>query len=290
MDLVAEAVTGSIGGFVGRSVAYPFDTLKVKLATKAANTGAAQLIRRLLHEEGIGALYRGLPFSALEALYQKFIYVFFYSFLKNSYSRLAGGGPVSAMGSVTCGYLSEMVSVPLCVPFEAMVVQLQSAPPGASQLAIVRSALLTRSGLLAGLRSGQAYILLALKPGFEFALFDALKRAVLARKCRDGEPGSASSPPDSLAPAMAFWLGAAARAVATVLTFPISRAKALTQAGLATNTVSAFRRVLAQEGAMGLYSGLAPELFRGMTQAAVMFMVMEHLRATVRRRLLTEKA
>jgi len=216
--------------------------------------------------------------------------VFFYTFLKNAYSRLAGGAPASAAASVVCGYLSEMGSVPLCVPIEAMVVQLQSAPPGASQLAIVRGALFTRSGLMAGLRSGQAYLLLALKPGVEFALFDALKRAVLSRKLRAGEPGAAPCPPDSLAPAAAFWLGAAARAVATVLTFPISRAKALTQAKLATGFLSAFRRVVEQEGAMALYSGLAPELLRGMTQAAVMFMVMERLRAMVRRRLLTEKA
>lgn len=275
MELLTEGVTGGIGGLVGRSVAFPFDTLKVKRATNSEGTLAA-LVRTILSEEGIPGFYRGLPWSALEALYQKSLYVLLYAALKMRYQRLFGRPP-AVLGSLACGYFSDLVCVPFSMPLEAMVVQLQSAPADVSRADIVRKALFTKQGILTSLKSGRAYFVLSVKPGIEFAIFDRVKRGLLKRL--------ALGPAADLASGTAFLLGAFARAVATCVVYPYARGKALSQAQLAPTALEALREVLRREGPGGLYRGLFMELSRGVTQAAVMFMVMERVRAVVRRSL-----
>ena len=77
--------------------------------------------------------------------------------------------------------------------------------------------------------------------------------------------------------AEAFWVGAFAKALATVITYPYIRAKVLLQrkrpAGDGYDARSAtgvLRQVLAREGARGAYRGLRPQLIKGVTNAALM--------------------
>lgn len=276
MELVAEGVVGGLGGLVGRSVAYPFDTLKVKLATRGAGLKLTDLVRDILKKEGVLGLYTGLQFSSAEAMVQKFLYVFMYNFLKKLYAKLAAR-EMSVLTNIACGYFADLVCVPFCVPFEAMVVQLQSAAAEDSTAEIVRRVLFTREGLVSALKSGRAYIVLSLKPGIEFAFFDVLKKRVL--KARQGVAGASAD----LTPVMAFWLGALCRAVSTLIMYPYSRGKALSQAQKAPTALAAIQQTLSEEGLTALYRGMSMELSRGVTQAAVMFAVMEQLRAVILR-------
>lgn len=278
MELLAEGAAGGIGGLVGRTAAFPFDTMKVKLATREGGTGAAALVAEILREEGFGGFYRGLLFSSFEALYQKFLYVYTYAAFKKAYSRVTGKADPTVVAAVVCGYLADLACVPFSMPLEAMVVQLQSAPVGASRSAIVRAALFTYEGLSSSLKSGQAYFVLSLKPGFEFAIFDRVKGALLKRRALAGLKGGSD-----LQPLTALLFGAVARAVATLLVYPYARGKALSQAKLAPSAYQALLRVLQTEGARAMYQGLGMELLRGVTQAAVMFAVMERVRSVMRR-------
>mmetsp|Transcript_27910 Transcript_27910/g.78959 ORF Transcript_27910/g.78959 Transcript_27910/m.78959 type:complete len:280 (+) Transcript_27910:139-978(+) len=277
MELLVEGVSGGVGGLLGRCVAFPFDSLKVKRATSPGHGSVLQLLRAILAEEGVPGLYRGLRFSALEALYQKFVHVFLYAALRGRYRALTGRDATS-LGNLVCGYLSDLASVPFSVPLEAAVVQLQSAPASASRAEIVRRALFTRDGLRASLKSGNAYFVLSLKPGIEFAIYEKLKAAVVGRQV-GGRGGT------NLAPGAAFLVGAVARALATCCLYPYAHAKARLQAGLAPTAWEALLGVLRAEGPLGLYRGLGMELSRGVTQAAVMFAAMEQVRAAVRRAL-----
>lgn len=272
MELLAEGLTGGAGGSVGRAVAFPFDTLKVKLATgDSGKGGVAATVRRTLREDGLLGFYRGVAFSVAEAMYQKFLYVLVYTSLKDFYKSLARREP-TVLASLLCGYLSDLCCVPFSMPIEAMVVQLQTAAAGASRPAIIRKALFTYEGLSTSLRSGRAYLVLSLKAGLEFAIFDKCKALLLSRRPSEQD----------LAPAVAFSLGAVARAIATAVVYPYARGKALSQAQLAPSAYAAVLQVFRKEGAPALYRGLSMELSRGVTQAAVMFMVMERVRSVIK--------
>mmetsp|Transcript_35577 Transcript_35577/g.81540 ORF Transcript_35577/g.81540 Transcript_35577/m.81540 type:complete len:291 (+) Transcript_35577:65-937(+) len=273
MDLVAEGVVGGIGGLVGRTAAFPLDTLKIKLATGKSGR-LLDVLQSTIANEGILGLYKGLPFSAFEGMYQKSLFGLFYETFKRRYFRYTGVKPRGAVATLF-GYLSDLCCIPFSMPLEAMVVRLQSSEPGVSTAEIIRQGLFTWSGLLKAWSSGRAYFILSWKPGIEFALFDYIK--------------SKRGPGDLDAPT-AFALGAVARAAATCVVYPYVRAKAMTQANLAPNAFAALRLVLVREGPSALYRGLVVELFRGVTQAAVMFMVMERVRSYVRKRLLGSKS
>lgn len=274
MELVVEGISGGLGGLLGRAAAFPFDTLKVRLATNSDGSLFA-LLKRIIAEEGVFALYRGLlPFSALEATEQKALYVLNYAAIKSLLRRLCGEPGILA--TVFCGYLSDLLCVPISVPVEALVVQLQTNGSNGSHLStwqVLQQALFTREGLATAMKSGRAYFVLSLKPGIEFAFFDRIKSMILK--------GSAKE----LQPLTAFFLGAVARAIATCLVYPYVRGKALAQAKLAPNPTAALRKVFSEEGIPALYRGISMEIMRGMTQSAVMFAVMERIRSVVRARM-----
>lgn len=283
MELLVEGVTGGIGGLVGRSAAFPFDTLKVRFATLEAGKSSADLLRQIL-AEGPSSLYRGIPFSAFEATYQKALYVLFYAFCKSTARRLTGRQDPPALANVASGYLSDLACVPFSMPIEAMVVQLQAAPPGASRADIIRKALLTREGLISSIKSGRAYFVLSFKPGIEFAVFDFVKGKILEGR------GKEAADSGTLSSGTAFLLGAVARALGTMVVYPYARGKAMAQSHMAPTAAAALAQVIRTEGVLAMYRGLTMELLRGVTQAAVMFMVMEKVRAVVRRLLLPAPA
>ncbi|CAE7942088.1 Rim2, partial [Symbiodinium sp. KB8] len=248
---------------------------KVKLAT-SSDVSFLALFKRVLSEEGVAGLYRGLfPFSALEAMEQKALYVLNYTALKALLRRLRGREP-GLLATVLLGYISDLLCVPISIPMEALVVQLQTAPPSSSKSEIVHKALFTREGLRAAVKSGSAYFVVSLKPGIEFALFDWLKSKIL-------NAGHAAA--KDLPPLLAFLLGALARGIATCFVYPYVRGKALAQAKLAPSASAALQNVFFDEGPLALYRGLSMEIMRGMTQSAVMFAVMEKIRSEVKWRL-----
>mmetsp|Transcript_63799 Transcript_63799/g.152143 ORF Transcript_63799/g.152143 Transcript_63799/m.152143 type:complete len:303 (+) Transcript_63799:112-1020(+) len=275
MELLAEGVVGGIGGLVGRTAAFPLDTLKIKLATSKAGATLASVLRETLATDGVLGLYKGLPFSAFEGMYQKSLFGLFYETFKRLYQRSTGSKRPKDLVAVLFGYFSDLCCIPFSMPLEAMVVRLQSAPPGASHAEIIRQGLFTWSGLVKAWSSGKAYFILSWKPGIEFALFDLIKQRIQ----RDGKERDLDA-------FTAFGLGAIARAVATCVVYPYARAKAMVQAQLAPHAIAAVRKIIATEGIAALYKGLNVELLRGVTQAAVMFMVMERVRKAVRLRIL----
>eukprot|EP00929_Paragymnodinium_shiwhaense_P058396 TRINITY_DN29238_c0_g2_i1.p1 TRINITY_DN29238_c0_g2~~TRINITY_DN29238_c0_g2_i1.p1 ORF type:complete len:295 (+),score=48.13 TRINITY_DN29238_c0_g2_i1:72-956(+) len=284
MEQVAEGIAGGIGGMIGRSTAYPFDTLKVKRATTASDVGLSQLVRRILQEEGIAGLYRGLGFSAVEALIQKFNYVLYYSLLKAAYRKRFGQEP-SALVGVVCGYLADLACVPTSMPLEKMVIQLQAAKATDSRAEIIRKGLFTWEGIVNAWWSGRVYIIFSWKAGLEFAIFDRLKAAILQAKAASASAGAAAAPRD-LSSGTAFLVGAFARSLATVAFYPYSRGKALSHADLAPSAGEAIKLVLRTDGFLALYKGLGMELLRGVTQASVMFAVMERMRESIRQAVL----
>ncbi|CAE7357568.1 PNC1 [Symbiodinium necroappetens] len=209
------------------------------------------------------------------AMEQKALYVLNYTALKALLRRLRGREP-GLLATVLLGYISDLLCVPISIPMEALVVQLQTAPPSSSKSEIVHKALFTREGLRAAVKSGSAYFVVSLKPGIEFALFDWLKSKIL-------NAGHAAA--KDLPPLLAFLLGALARGIATCFVYPYVRGKALAQAKLAPSASAALQNVFFDEGPLALYRGLSMEIMRGMTQSAVMFAVTEKIRSEVKWRL-----
>ena len=111
-----------------------------------------------------------------------------------------------------------------------------------------------------------------MKPGIELASFDFVKDNLL----RDSEE-------ENLTPIRALGVGALARIIATTIVYPYIRMKTLVNTGSGTGVgiLKTLLDTLGNEGITGLYTGIIFEQFRGASQSAVMFLIMERLRALI---------
>jgi len=96
---------------------------------------------------------------------------------------------------------------------------------------------------------------------------------------------------ENISAAEAFLIGAVAKAIATVLTFPFQVAQSRLRAAQKTSQqgkeeldgmVACLKDVYRTNGAAGLYFGLAPKLMQTVTTAALMFMLYEKIHKSIR--------
>lgn len=290
-EVLIDAASGGLAGMLATTAVYPLEVIKTNLQAqkKRATPGArpprtvAEIVRDVVARDGVMGLYGGCEVAACQAFVEKFIYFSAFESLKRAYARLVGA--LSLPASVLLGYLSDWSHLPITLPAEQVAVRMQMT--GASALDALRQ--VRAEGGLGGLYKGMAaYVVLGLKPAVQNAVFEALKARVLKRV------GSAAK---ELSALQAFCLGAIARAVATLLVFPCTRAKVLMMtrgqdassepAGAPQPRAQGLREVLGQvvreEGVLALYQGVKPELIRGVLSAAVMLMAKEKITARSRR-------
>lgn len=239
------------------------------------------------------ALWRAAPRSPLSQPRAVAACADTYSGLKELYSRLTGG--LSLKATLLIGYVSDWSHLALTMPAEQIAVRMQTKQSGSVLDAL--SAIVAEKGVLGLYRGIAAYVVLGLKPAIQLTVFEALKKRVLARAT-----GSAAS---GLSAAQAFAIGAIARAVATVLVFPCTRAKVLMMTSAAasaqaeggthgggpgtqpsaparTSVLQLLLQSVRDEGPLSLYQGIKPELVRGVLSSAVMLMAKEKIAAANR--------
>lgn len=105
-------------------------------------------------------------------------------------------------------------------------------------------------------------LILVSNPAIHFTVYEALKRRFTARSA-----------------AAFFSMGAAAKAVATVLTYPLQLAQARQRHGSdgRMNTVVLLLAILKEKGPRALYSGLEAKLLQTVLTTALMFMTYEKI-------------
>ena len=144
--------------------------------------------------------------------------------------------------------------------------------------------------------------LLVINPAVHFMALDQLKvmykRLIIQRKKLDKRSSRVRVTAAALSPLEAFFIGAAAKSLATSVTFPLIRAKVLSMSrgrhdlggnrrviGMRNEgeininfaTLDVIREVIRNEGFAGLYKGLGVQLSRSALAAAIMFTTREQL-------------
>lgn len=262
-DLVV-AVAGSVSaGFSTLSV-YPLDTIKTHLNKGTTKDGSRALrtvsdvMREIVQKQGFLSLYSGIRLKIMMSMLQKFFYFFIYNYLSRKISR--GEKSLSMASNLVVGYLSALASVAILTPVEVAQTR--------QQLNKDKS---LREIVLEVLRSGQAYngfqtnLILCINPSIEFTVFDQIKK-------RNGGKLSTSA---------TFWLGAFAKAVATVTTFPHVRAKVLQQSGHPKfqnmDATGIIVRLIATDGPTSVFAGMKAQLVKNVIGAAIMQSVKDRI-------------
>lgn len=296
-----HAVAGSTGTVLATLMLFPLERLKT-LVQVQPGTGLREVFRRVLQEEGPDGFYRGCGPMLQTVGMSNFLYFLLFEGLKD---RLANAdnmpdGEVSPYetlaASAIAGALNMAMTEPLwraCVVAQAQTRAASSTArvadgPGSLAVAVptkvgafgtVRQLWLAEGprALWRGLGSS---LWLVTNPVIQFFAYDMLKAARLSTA--------------DVSSLEAFVMGAIAKALATVLTFPLQVAQARLRNARGASAgsgqrpelqgmIPCLRAVLRENGVGGLYFGLLPKLLQTVTQAAFMFAIYEKVHWVIRR-------
>ncbi|KAF8525946.1 mitochondrial carrier domain-containing protein [Hysterangium stoloniferum] len=256
-----HALAGALGGVFANAAVYPLDTIKTQIQADASHTHDAKLTHKgarldqksiiallfsILREEGISGFYKGFGASMI-----KYAYFFFYTFVRNSYSKrlsrsVKAGAKVPAistameliLGAVAAA-LAQLFTIPVSViatrqqvsrskkrtatyPPQPYPQAVQSAEDEDSDSFMAVGRRIVREdgvgGLWLGIKPG---LVLTVNPAITYGVFERVKGIVLS--------GSAKT---KLPPWYSFAMGAFSKTLATVVTYPYIMAKVRVQASV----------------------------------------------------------
>jgi hypothetical protein len=139
-----------------------------------------------------------------------------------------------------------------------------------------RGAADARGGLYSGLGASLA---LTINPAIQYTVFEQLRQKLMILHNARAQRRGILKPVVELSMFDAFVLGAASKATATVLTYPLVRAKVLQKAGTReedrSSLLGTLKRVHREEGVSGMYKGLDAQLVKTVLAGALTMTIKE---------------
>lgn len=273
-DTLVLAASGAAGSCCASLLTMPLTTAftRLQLDQDRSNTGPLDTMYTLVKEEGLSTLYRGGQSTLAAVSVSNFVY--FYSF--HGLKRVTGSAAQqSALRDLLFACCSGCINVLLTNPL--WVVNARQKMAGLDPTAPRYQGLLDglarisgEEGLGALWNGTRASLLLVSVPAIKFTMYELLKRHYTRLTGRAVGGGSA------------FWLGAGATAVATVLTYPLQLVQARARLGQSKKRVLHMVAVILREsGPAGLFRGLDSKLLQSVLAAGFMFLAYEKIAAAV---------
>ncbi|XP_034658834.1 peroxisomal membrane protein PMP34 [Drosophila subobscura] len=292
-----HAVSGAAGGCIAMSTFYPLDTVRSRLQLEEAGEvrSTKQMIKEIVLGEGFLSLYRGLGPVLQSLCISNFVYFYTFHALKTVTSNGARSQQ-SALKDLLLGCVAGVINTLTTTPFWVVNTRLRMRNVAGTSDEVNKHYNSLVEGLqyvaktegYAGLWSGMIpSLMLASNPALQFMMYELLKRHILT--FTGGELGSLGF----------FFIGAIAKAFATVLTYPLQlvqtklrhRSKETAAAPSTSRQASGQRTesplqmmisILQHSGVRGLFRGLEAKILQTVLTAALMFMAYEKISSTVR--------
>ncbi|KAF5304815.1 hypothetical protein FQR65_LT07832 [Abscondita terminalis] len=204
-ETCVHAIAGAAGSIFAMSTFYPLDTIRFRKQIEDAskdNNGTLKALKSLLETEGFSSLYAGISPVLISLGTSNFVYFYTFHGLKTLLSS-------SVKNDLVIGILAGMTNVflttPLWVVNSRLKVKKQVPYVGLTDgLMHIR-----RTEGLGALWSGiYPSLMLVINPALQFAVYEALKRNI-----------------SSKAAISVFLMGALAKTVSTVITYPLQLAQ-----------------------------------------------------------------
>lgn len=270
---LVQATAGAGGGVFASVVLQPIEVAKTRIQTgQAGDASTMDATLKILREEGVAALYRGLAAKSWEAGSKNFVYFYIYEAMSRATLRHRQIGTAL---NLLLGYIAGVATTTTTMPLEVLSTRLQaSTQSGVTFMGMLRHILQTEG--LVGLYKGFLFnVALCVNPAIQNTTFDQMKAAMI-RTASGGDPKVRVH----LTPLQAFMLGAASKALATVVTYPLVRIKTILQAGEEAEP-GKHQQVSLLRKFCELYRGLGSALLKTILQAALLYMMKDQIASFV---------
>lgn len=278
VEAVGHAVAGGVAGMAAIALFYPLSSVSTRLQVQAREVaagsstsrvpykGTLDAFKRVTSEEGVFALYSGLKASLIGIAASNTVYFYWYSYLREH--ALAQRKELSSLENLGISSLAGVINVISTLPIWVVNtrMQLDTTKSLKEQLYTVYK----EEGIRGFYKGLIPSLILVSNPAVQFMVFERLKSITLKRTSRK-----------RLSATDAFLLGAVAKLVATLVTFPYLLVKSRLQAkgtqGVVkyAGFVDAVTKILKAEGPMGFYKGITSKIVQTVLGAAFMFWTKE---------------
>ncbi|CAH0486488.1 unnamed protein product [Peronospora farinosa] len=307
-----DASAGAMGALFAAVLLYPLDVIKTRKQVdvddskeeeiemdKKAKTQALLLRKKKAHnllvavwlvyrQEGVEGLFAGLSSKVMHTVSSNFVYFYWYSFLKTAMEKHSNT-PITTGMSLLMASTAGALNMSMTLPLEMVNTRAQIEPSyeevsDANDKEKKKRAPRTHHGFIPSL-------VLVSNPSINYTIFDKLKLQLQHSKMAAGNAKRVSS----LTALEAFTLAAIAKAIATIITYPVIRAKVLMQAQkkpiseqqksssghhhakMGNSMVQVLRRIGELEGPGGYFKGCSAQLFNTVLKSALLVMTKEEI-------------
>ncbi|MCJ1432994.1 hypothetical protein MMC27_002353 [Xylographa pallens] len=302
LEALKDITFGSIAGIIGKTIEYPFDTIKVRLQSQPSAlplryAGPLDCMRQSLRADGLSSLYRGVSAPLLGAAIETSSLFFSYRVAQTALRATLYPSPADAAlplsALVACGAASGAFTSLLLTPIELVKCQMQvpvsaGSHRGAGPVAVI-TAVYGHHGL-GGFWHGQLGTLIR-ETGGSAAWFGSYEGAsMLFRRYDNRSRPAVLEDAGALLPPLPLWqqmlAGAAAGVSYNFVFYPADTIKSRMQTADVAERVGGARGTFwsvgkalwRQQGVQGLYRGCGITVARAAPSSAFIFAVYEGLR------------
>lgn len=247
-----EVRSGLVSSVGAEAILFPIDTLK--LQQQVYGGSAALVAKRLLEKQGLGGLYKGLLGRLIQTITSNvgfFVWqtVFVQLSLRQLQVHEPGCQKLGTIAALVVNMLAQQFNRILTTPFD-VVANVNQADPASRGFFSTFLRLARTGGVQELWRGLPVALLLSLNPALMFTLVGKLSD--LIKVLRGHGTSSHLSSTDM------FWISGVSKAVATLLTYPLIRAKAVIQTtgGNHLGLWGMLAQIVGQSGWLGLYQGV----------------------------------
>ncbi|PKY03973.1 mitochondrial carrier [Aspergillus campestris IBT 28561] len=277
-DNIAHALAGAGGGILSMVLTYPLITLstRAQVESKRAQSTTVDAIRRIVQREGFGGLYSGLESALFGISVTNFVYYYWYEWTRSAFERAAdkagrASKKLTTVESMIAGAIAGSATVLLTNPIWVINTRMtarKAEPEGQTAEKKQRTStistlmeLLQKEGPKALFAGVLPALVLVINPILQYTIFEQLKNMVERRR--------------RMTPKDAFYLGALGKILATSITYPYitikSRAHVASRDGPKESLNGSLKRIIKEEGYVGLYKGIGPKVTQSAITAAFLF-------------------
>ena len=274
---LVHAFSGATGSVVAMSLFYPLEILRTRLQVDDRKDliHLLSLVGEVVTEEGWACLYEGIQPVLISLYCSNFIYFYTYTGLKLLVSRrgLSHSAPLDLLIAAVSGSVNVLVTSPIWVVNTR--IKLQNA-----RIRTEGGDVQTRAERYTGLVDGLVKIsreegvsqlwssvlpslILVSNPAIQFMVYEMAKR-------RFKQTGASAL--------SVFVMGAVAKLIATILTYPIQVGQArLRASSREKGLLLCLIELVRNKGVLGLFRGLEAKLLQTVLTSAFMFVIYEKI-------------
>jgi adenine nucleotide transporter 17 len=290
LDSFADGMAGACGGVSAITVFYPLNIIRTKLQTDDPNKqarGMLQVCQDIINEDGWMGMFTGWWGQVVALGVSNFVYFYCYNMLKvivQKKTKMALTPFTNLAVGAGAGVINVLLTTPLWMVSTQLAVQAKNDKASSSRpYTGMMDGLVTcfKAEGIEGLWKGLVpNLALVSNPMIQFFAYERIRMGM--SKIADARGSKINS-------SEFFLMGALAKAIATVATYPIQVAQSQLRADRKSSegkrkysgTMDCLVKIIQAGGMHGLFRGMWAKLWQTVLTAAFQFMTYERMRVLV---------